>query len=93
MNPNLLEQFLGPSAQFFCFNTNDYMNELVSPTEKKTSLLTKRNIFVGGNSGTTTTTTPATKTKTNTFNSTNSSSSSLTATSSTKQLKLLNSCK
>lgn len=78
MNPNLLEQFLGPSAQFFCFNTNDYMNDLVSSNDKKTSLLTKRNILVGGN----------------TTGSSNSSSSTLTNNSSTiKQLKLLNSCK
>ncbi len=42
MNPNLIEQFLGPSTQFFCFNTNDYTS-LVSANEKKTSLLTKRN--------------------------------------------------
>jgi hypothetical protein len=42
MNPNLIEQFLGPSTQFFCFNTNDYTS-LVSANEKKTSLLTKHN--------------------------------------------------
>jgi hypothetical protein len=44
MNPNLLEQFLGPSSDFFRFNTND-INILVTPIDKKTSLLTKRNII------------------------------------------------
>jgi hypothetical protein len=44
MNPNLMEQFLGPSSDFFRFNTND-INILVTPIDKKTSLLTKRNVF------------------------------------------------
>jgi hypothetical protein len=44
MNPNLLEQFLGPSTQFFCFNSND-INVLVTPIDKKTCLLTKRNVI------------------------------------------------
>ena len=44
MNPNLLEQFLGPSTDFFRFNTND-INILVTPIEKKTSMLTKRNLI------------------------------------------------
>lgn len=45
MNPNLMEQFLGPSTQFFRFNAND-INVLVTPIEKKTCLLTKRNGFM-----------------------------------------------
>lgn len=44
MNPNLMEQFLGPSTQYFRFNSND-INVLVTPIEKKTCLLTKRNVF------------------------------------------------
>ena len=44
MNPNLLEQFLGPTADFFRFNTND-INILVTPMERKTSMLTKRNLI------------------------------------------------
>ena len=44
MNPNLMEQFLGPSKQFFRFNSND-INVLVTPIEKKTCILTKRNVF------------------------------------------------
>lgn len=39
-----MEQFLGPSNQFFRFNSND-INVLVTPIEKKTCLLTKRNVF------------------------------------------------
>ena len=42
MNPNLMEQFLGPSTQFFRFNSNDI---IVTPTDKKTCLLTKRNVI------------------------------------------------
>jgi len=52
MNPSLMEQFLGPSTQFFRFNSND-INVVVSPIEKKTCLLTKRNLIA------TTTTTAA----------------------------------
>jgi hypothetical protein len=44
MNPNLMEQFLGPSTQFFRFNAND-INVLVTPIDKKTCLLTKRNVI------------------------------------------------
>jgi hypothetical protein len=44
MNPSLMEQFLGPSAQFFRFNSND-INVVVTPIEKKTCLLTKRNLI------------------------------------------------
>ena len=39
-----MEQFLGPSAQFFRFNTND-ASLVVTPIEKKTCLLTKRNVI------------------------------------------------
>lgn len=39
-----MEQFLGPSTQFFRFNAND-LNVLVTPIEKKTCLLTKRNVY------------------------------------------------
>ncbi len=39
-----MEQFLGPSSDFFRFNTND-INILVTPIDKKTSLLTKRNVI------------------------------------------------
>lgn len=44
MNPNLMEQFLGPSTQFFRFNSND-INVVVTPIDKKTCLLTKRNVI------------------------------------------------
>ena len=44
MNPNLMEQFLGPSTQFFCFNQNE-VNVVASPMDKKTCLMTKRNVF------------------------------------------------
>ena len=44
MNPNLMEQFLGPSTQFFRFNQND-VNIAVTPIDKKTCLLTKRNVI------------------------------------------------
>jgi hypothetical protein len=44
MNPNLMEQFLGPSTQFFRFNSND-ISVVVTPMEKKTCLLTKRNVI------------------------------------------------
>jgi hypothetical protein len=44
MNPNLMEQFLGPSTQFFRFNSND-ISVVVTPIEKKTCLLTKRNVI------------------------------------------------
>lgn len=44
MNPNLMEQFLGPSTQFFRFNSND-INVVVTPIDKKTCLLTKRNLI------------------------------------------------
>ncbi|CAF0708573.1 unnamed protein product [Brachionus calyciflorus] len=44
MNPNLMEQFLGPSTQFFCFNQNE-INVVATPIDRKTCLLTKRNIF------------------------------------------------
>ncbi len=44
MNPNLMERFLGPSTDFFLFNQND-ANISVTPIEKKTCLLTKRNVI------------------------------------------------
>jgi hypothetical protein len=47
MNPNLIEQFLGPSSDFFHFNQND-INILVTPIDRKTSLLTKRNLITTG---------------------------------------------
>ena len=49
MNPNLMEQFLGPSTQFFCFNQNE-INVVATPIDKKTCLLTKRNVFSTKNS-------------------------------------------
>lgn len=49
MNPNLMEQFLGPSTQFFRFNTNE-INVVATPTDKKTCLLTKRNVITGTSS-------------------------------------------
>lgn len=44
MNPNLMEQFLGPSTQFFRFNSND-INVVATPNDKKTCLITKRNLI------------------------------------------------
>lgn len=44
MNPSLIERFLGPSTDFFLFNQQD-ANISVTPIEKKTCLLTKRNVI------------------------------------------------
>lgn len=39
-----MERFLGPSTEFFLFNQND-ANVSVTPIDKKTCLLTKRNVI------------------------------------------------
>ncbi len=42
MDQSLMERFLGPSTEFFLFNQNDVS---VAPIDKKTCLLTKRNVI------------------------------------------------
>lgn len=42
MDQSLMERFLGPSTDFFLFNQNDVS---VAPIDKKTCLLTKRNVI------------------------------------------------
>lgn len=80
MNPNLMEQFLGPSTQFFRFNSND-INVVVTPIDKKTCLLTKRNLIA------TTATTNAALAAVQ--NESNSSATSSTSDSYTENLKLI----
>ena len=74
MNPSLMERFLGPSTDFFLFNQND-ANISVTPIEKKTCLLTKRNVIATTIATTaalaainnTTTTNPGTKVKNSSY--------------------------